>query len=405
MITLGPLQLSLFSLIMLAACRETPSSLDGHYEDGSRQTIEKNAGLQRVTAEYEASQGVIISFPLVRDFSRYDLVSAILKAGVDSLWITVPSETTDSLSDASARNAFSKLKIAAGDSIDKVRLVPQQTPGSLSVWARDWAPLSAAVQGGGMRLLDFNYYPERPADDFTPQSFERLLDFDRMSVPVYNEGGNFMNNSLGHCMMTARVTQANAFRQRDDDEVLTSEQIQSYYSRAAGCKNVTIFPRMPYEGTGHIDMWAKFLDDKTLIVSELRDEVIALYPRTQKDKTLRIQQFFNNRASEMEKMGYTVLRIPIPGPVWTAEGLSIFRSYTNSLLVNQHALVPRYVKPNFVVNDAVPPAYLDEDFRTKYEAEVEAIYESRGYTFTWIPSDGLIARGGAVHCTTMQIAR
>lgn len=389
-------------LALLTACDVTPSSskLDGHFESGTSADIVNFKGKLRATAEYEPSRGVIISLPLIQEYQRNDLAAAILASGIDTLWITVPKASTELLTSST----FAALRQAAGANFGKVRLVRQQLGGDLSVWARDWAPLSASVSGGGMRLLDFNYYPERQADDFTAQSFERLLAFDRLSIPVYNEGGNFMNNKKGHCMMTTRVTYANAFQETNDDMLLSADQIKAYYADAAGCKQTTIFPRMPYEGTGHIDMWAKFLDDQTIIVSELRDELLKLYPRNQLDRVLRLQRYFNARADEIKKMGYKVVRIPIPGPVWSDFG-DVFRSYTNSLLVNGSAIVPRYVTPAFPDLAAADGKYLDEAFRSKYEAEVKSIYESLGFKTSWIESDELISNAGAVHCTTMQIAR
>ena len=151
-------------------------------------------------------------------------------------------------------------------------------------------------------------------------------------------------------------------------------------------------------------MWAKFLDDKTVIVSELRSEILALYSGTQRTKTANIQKYLDTRAAEIAAMGYKVVRIPIPGPVWSSSG-DVFRSYTNSLVVNGHALVPRYVTPAYEDLATSRGTYIDASYRSKYEAEVIRIYQNAGYAFTWIPSDELIAMGGAVHCTTMQIAK
>lgn len=394
------LQLGLILSLSAACGKSSSSGLDGHFENGSVADLQKLNGAQRATAEYETSQGVIISWPLIKDFGKTDLAAAILKAGVENLWIAVPSNYS-SAQNAKAESALIK---ATGSNVSKIKLLRQQTSGTLTVWARDWSPLSAKTKEGGIRLLDFNYYPERNADDYTAQTFERLLDFDRLSVPVYNEGGNFMNNTLGHCMMTTRVTDANAQREQSDDYILNAADIQTLYGAAAGCKKTTIFPRMPYEGTGHIDMWAKFLNDNTVIVSELRNEVLALYSGSQKTKTANIQKYLNDRAADITKLGYKVVRIPLPGPVWSSSG-DVFRSYTNSLLVNGNALVPRYVTPAYDDLATSRGTYLDESYRAKYEAEVSSVYKDLGFPLTWIPSDDLIAVGGAVHCTTMQIAK
>jgi agmatine/peptidylarginine deiminase len=74
----------------------------------------------------------------------------------------------------------------------------------------------------------------------------------------------------------------------------------------------------------------------------------------------------------------------------------VFRSYTNSLLLNGTALIPRYIR-------SISGSYPDQSLQDSYEAEVRAIYESLGYKVVFIPSDGMIDNGGAVHCVTMQV--
>lgn len=377
------------------------SKLDGHYEDSSASQFADSKGAQRATAEFEPSRGVIISLPLLSSFNKNQMAAAIAAADIDTLWIVVPSNFTGSVSSSSS---FAGLRSALGSNIKKVQLVRQQTAGSLTVWARDWSPQGALTADGSLRLLDFNYYGERKADDFTAQSMERLLDFERVSVPVYNEGGNFMNNSKGVCLMTTRVTDANGIGERDDDIELDAAGVASYYKAAAGCKTVTIFPRIPYEGTGHIDMWAKFLDDKNVIVSELRDEVLDLYEyKTDRTKALSIQTYLNARAADIKAMGLNVIRIPMPGPIFRTD--ETYRSYTNSLTVSGSAIVPRYVTPASDSIAADTGLYFDQALLKKYETEVREVYESFGYHMTWVDSDDLIYIGGAVHCTTMQLPR
>ena len=389
----------------LASCSpsngKTASKLDGHFEGSSAAQFKSEVGAQRATAEYEPSRGVIISLPLISSFGMTQMAAEIASADVEKLWIVVPSNFTGTLA---SDPTFFDLRRALGADISKVELIYQQFPGSLTVWARDWAPQGAVAADGSLRLLDFNYYPDRNADDFTAQSMERLLDFQRVSVPVYNEGGNFMNNTRGVCMMTTRVTDANAAREQEDDIILDAAGTTAYYKAAAGCTTVKIFPRMPYEGTGHIDMWAKFLNDDNVIVSELRDEVLGLYTNNaDREKARQIQSYYNARAAEIRAMGFKVTRIPSPGPIFRQD--DTFRSYTNSLTLSEKVIVPRYVTPASERIATPSGLYFDQALLRKYEAEVRDVYESFGYTMAWANSDGLIYSGGAVHCTTMQLPR
>ncbi|MFY7930870.1 MAG: agmatine deiminase family protein, partial [Oligoflexus sp.] len=263
--------------------------------------------------------------------------------------------------------------------------------GMLTVWARDWSPLGALTPSGDLHLLDLNYYPSRPADDSTGRTMAGFKGVPRVSLPVYNEGGNFMANEDGDCLMTTRVTDANAEVFKTGDLILDAVAVKSYYRDFAGCRQTTILPRMPNERTGHIDMWGKFLDNDTIIVGEISAETLS-YARTSSDSNFatQIQSFLNKRASDLQQLGFDVVRIPMPLP---RPGL--FRSYTNSLLVNGTALIPQYQSRS----------QADSALLADYETKVTEIYQAAGYRVVFIPSDELIAAGGAVHCVTMQIPR
>jgi agmatine/peptidylarginine deiminase len=182
--------------------------------------------------------------------------------------------------------------------------------------------------------------------------------------------------------------------------ILDEDQIADYYEKFAGCSKVTIFPRMPYEGTGHIDMWSKFLDDDTVIVGEILPETRELAVREGGAAAAfsgRIATYLDERSLDLEKLGYKVKRIPMPVPDDYA-----IRSYTNSLLINGVALVPRY-SLGFDIDNFSDYSYSDGQLQSSYEAKVREAYESAGYTVKFLDSDELIAYGGAIHCVTMQL--
>lgn len=374
---------SLFALSLVACGGPEASQLDGHYEDSSAAAAAVFRGQQTVPPEYAPTLGVIVSQPLLTNFGREDIVKAVLDAGAAKVWVVVPRGSRESLQSSS----FSRLRSLLGQDVNKVDVLTQKDSGGLTVWARDWAPLGSVDNKGKLRLLDFNYYPDRPADDSTGRAFEGFTGVERVSVPVYNEGGNFMSNSGGDCLMTTRVTDANSNRYVAGDLVLDAEDIRSYYQDFGGCRRVNIFPRMPNERTGHIDMWAKFLDDDTVIVGEISDEALGLVQGSDLSFAREISLYLEQRTADLIALGYDVVRIPMPLP-----GRSFFRSYTNSLLVNRTAIIPQYSASSS-----------DASLVASYQAEAEAVYRRLGYKTSFIPSDALIRNGGAVHCVTMQI--
>ncbi|WP_141734738.1 agmatine deiminase family protein [Oligoflexus tunisiensis] len=384
-----PLRLSLLTLgLVTTACGTgAKSTLDGHYEDATASGMSAFRGKQVVPAEYAKSDAVIVSSELMTSYGREDLVKAIMDAGVKKVWVTTSRGSGLTLQSST----FGRLRQALGTHINKVSVVEQKDYGQVTVWARDWAPLGAVTASNELRLLDFNYYPRREADDATARSFAGLTGITRVSVPVYNEGGNFMNNNRGECLMSTRVTDANADVFKAGDMVLDAEDIKQYYGEFAGCEQTYIFPRMPTEGTGHIDMWAKFLNDDTVIVGQISNETLSYASSSNRSLTQQIQRYLDARARDIADLGYNVVRIPMPVP-----SAGLFRSYTNSLLLNGTAIVPQYLRGN-------SGSYQDQALLRSYEAEARRVYESLGYKVVFIPSDGMIATGGAVHCVTMQV--
>jgi agmatine/peptidylarginine deiminase len=215
-----------------------------------------------------------------------------------------------------------------------------------------------------------------------------------------------MNNDSGDCLMTDKVLEVNAEEQVEGDLILDKDAIVSYFKDFAGCKNVLILPSMPYEGTQHLDLWAKFVDDRTILVSQIADEVLDLpaYSPEDRVRAREVQSFLESRAAELQSRGFRIIRLPMPAPNFAADGYNLFRSYTNSLLLNGHVFLPRYVRPANEA-DSVNGEYIDLPYVPAYEDSVERIHRELGFTVHWIPSDSMIAKGGAVHCTTMQIAR
>lgn len=398
------LAMSVLCLLAVSGCGAQDShdaNLEGHYEGTTSANMRNFAGGQTVVPEYNPVGGVVIALPLLTSYGKEQMVRDIVDANVDTIWVTASQNFSGSLQSS----VFNPLRRVLGEKFSRVKLVKQNVPGSVSVWSRDWAPLGARSKDGRLRLIDFNYYPERRADDATARSLLSLMPVPRVSVPVYNEGGNFMNNNRGVCMMTSRVTDANAVRHFTDDMTLSADQIRSLYQQYAGCLKTHIFPRMPYEGTGHIDMWAKFMNDSTVIVGEVRAEILKLsaYSQSQVEKVQAVKTYLDRRAAEIRNLGYRVVRMPMPAPI-PKQGGWMFRSYTNSLTVNQLALVPRYLKP-YYSDLGVNGEYMDRSLLARYESEVIGIYQSLGYRFKWVNSDDVIAAGGAVHCTTMQLPR
>ncbi len=386
--------------------RVPDSNVEGHYENFSENEFKQYWFKQVLPAEYEPTQAVILNSELVFSFDKILLVKEILNAGAEAWIISRDRNIKNQLADAGL----------SPDEISRIRIVPADV---LTIWTRDYAPLTAIPKESSekaLRLIDINYYDRRPSDDFLPQSIAQDYQISRISIPVYNEGGNIMCTN-DKCFMTIRVTEANSPQYTRKEDVLSEDQIKDYYEKATS-KKITIMPRLPTEGTGHIDMWAKFMSDKDVVVNEVWDETMDYVKgEGHKKVLLDVKTFLDARAADFTRMGYRVTRIPIPLPQLSdlsiserryddfRDGQGVFRSYTNGLILNGTYIIPRY-KTLHGDGHGETGDYLDRDLTAKYESAVTERLAAIGISkLGWIDSDDTIAIGGAVHCTTMQIPR
>ncbi len=448
----------------------------GHFEEMDETDAEAlTATHPRVIAEYHNTDFVLLSGELLmsraeRGFQHFDMVKSILNSG-NQVSVIVGQSMTKGIDEPEFKALKSSLSTSE---VSRVRFITSKG-GTPSVWARDWGPLQAVNDDDQKILVDLNYYPERPEGDNSAFVLSQMnRQSKRLSVPVYNEGGNFMINAQGYCLMTTRVVDANKdhsdtiyvdeegkplrdpdgnivtassrARGRDgggrsvkgtvyqdlnqlsqfrtDDKVLTAKEISDYYRRYAGCKKMEILPRMPIEGTGHIDMWAKFLSDDTILVGEISSEQLKLAKNDEEASAgLAIQTYLEDVTHQLAELGFKLVKIPMPLPqalmreVNGVNGVDtwVIRSFTNSLLVKKAgvktAIVPLYRKlvtghSNSAADDyaLTMEPYSDASLLRGYQEKVTDAYTKAGYNIDYIVSDDLILNAGAVHCTTMQFA-
>lgn len=405
------------SYAFIADCaRQSGFKVTGNIE-GQPCESDSFAGMDKfyLPPEYNKTKAVMVSEYITEISGGTNILNAILEAGSDIWYFT--SNTNQLTSVNSFLNTKSANKILNLDIT------------SDTVWARDWAPLMSEPaqdykgEKVDLKMLDTNYFNTRPLDDSISRQIKNdrnslSLNLKRTSLPVYMEGGNIMCNEK-NCFLTSKVITENSEVIQNNDIILNEEQIKEEFKKQVE-QDIWFVPMMPYESTEHIDMWAKFLNNDTLLIASLSDETLKASSSKNYSKFKEVQEFLEMQATGTDKSGKTVLnslaylvksqnpsvkiiRVPMPVPVIhkvtdSEETIEIFRSYTNSLLVNGYALVPQYSTDIYT---ELP--YNDNSLKQKYENEVESTYQQAGYKVIWIPSDYLIGIGGAVHCVTMQV--
>jgi len=240
-----------------------------------------------------------------------------------------------------------------------------------TVWMRDYGPFG--ITGSGqLGIVDtvYRHYQYRREDDALPSSLGKALGAVVFGTSLILDGGNLMVDTKGNLFMTRRTYMWNSS--------IPQEQVDAALKAQFKVKNIYAFdyagyPGEPKDGTGHIDMFMKLLNDHTVLITVADVEPF----RTNAEKA---QAFFRGRTAPDGK----------PYKVVTAKGWQTYGAwytYTNSLIVN---------------NTVIMPSYTGHD---KDEAEAKAAYQAGmpGVTVAPVNSDSSITAGGSIHCVTQTL--
>ena len=192
-----------------------------------------------------------------------------------------------------------QLKTEYGQLIDPSRLIILKIPrsGSNSFWTRDNLPLPVWTDGN-FTLVDAKYYYNFEPDQFLVNLFESLS----TSHKYFFEGGNFITNSRGECIVVNRRRSYPGGT--SDTKAIPDDIFKNHY----GCKKLTRFKHL--KGIGHADEVVKFLSDDVIVTDT--------------------EQYVD----KLEKLGYEVHLLPEPD--------RDYETYANALQVNNVLFVPSF---------------------------------------------------------------
>ncbi len=239
-----------------------------------------------------------------------------------------------------------------------------------SVWMRDYGPWWTYTNDGEREIIDLDYNRPRPHDDEFPSALGRKYNIPSHVLDLILPGGNLILDGHGVAIMTDVTFDPS----QGGDPNMSVEEMEKFMKDYFGCKKVIILRDMHQDGTGHVDMFCKLLNDTTFIVgryanpsdgapgnAEILDEAAA------------------RLASETNGKGepFKVFRIPMPPRKWGTT-----YTYTNSLICNNKVLVPVYGHPT--------------------EEEALNVYRKvlPGYDVKGFDCNNIISANGAIHCIT-----
>lgn len=227
-----------------------------------------------------------------------------------------------------------------------------------SVWMRDYGPF-IVKENGAYTVVDVNYYPNRVIDDSFPKVWASFRGYKYRYGNLDYEGGNFMTDGKGTAFSSNSVYKFNAYK-------LSQQGVRDVFKNSLGCSRLETFEYLLNDGTTHIDMYAKILNNNTVLVSRAVGNFSQNYALLERN------------AAKFQNLGYKVVRATMAD-----DDLS---TYTNSLIVGRTVLVPTYG------NNARDKAALD-------------VYRQAGYNAVGIDCRNVIRYGGAIHCISMQCGR
>jgi agmatine/peptidylarginine deiminase len=317
-------------------------------------------------------------------------------AAVAQVWFVVPSTAT--------KNALEGQLLAAGMSqqliTSKVRFMIQPID---SIWFIDYGPLPILdKQSGAWSFADFRYYHQRALDDGMPSWISRNLtsigvaaNTETYRMPVDIEGGTFQATTDGVCFTGTRAltfTDCPATGCTANLEFLSLTAVQNTgeaqlleqaWGDYAGCTDLVTLYSITDDGTGHIDMFFKVLDDDTVLIGDYRAPFANTAQQTNAAR-MDANAAFLEAYVKPDGTKFTVKRIVMPGHRQNTPF-----TYANSTLINGLNLWPAFTFSDWVSS------------RNTAEAEWEDALPE--YQHVWIDSEELSFASGAIHCITRTI--
>jgi agmatine/peptidylarginine deiminase len=314
-------------------------------------------------AEFDSVTGVIFAWEAYPTLLT-DLIKEV--AEDDTAWVVVDN--------TSEQNSVSNTLSNANVNMDRVVFQVIETN---SVWVRDYGPWWIIEPENSRAIIDLVYNRPRPLDDTYPESAAGYFGINYYGLGLIEAGGNMLLDGQGAVIVSNVIFDGS----QGFDPTLTQDQLEQYFLDYFGVHKVIVTPHLINDGTGHIDMFVKLINDSTVIVGEYENQS-AGYPGNYDI----CNQVASQLANETNGAGrpFNVVRMPMP-----QFNNGITYTYINSLIVNNKVLVPIYGLSTEFANDD----------------SVLALYETimPGVEAVGFDCNQIIPANGAIHCIAMKV--
>ena len=360
----------IISILSAHLCSQNlPRNLTGEeqsrlHEIGINRTItDPPDSIVYTPAEFDSVTGVIFAWEAYPTLLT-DLIKEV--AENDTAWVVVDN--------TSEQNSVSNTLSNANVNMDRVVFQVIETN---SVWVRDYGPWWIIEPENSLAIIDLVYNRPRPLDDTYPESAAGYFGINYYGLGLIEAGGNMLLDGQGAVIVSNVIFDGS----QGFDPTLTQDQLEQYFLDYFGVHKVIVTPHLINDGTGHIDMFVKLINDSTIIVGEYENQS-AGYPGNYDI----CNQVASQLANETNGAGrpFNIVRMPMP-----SYNNGITYTYINSLIVNNKVLVPIYgISTEFANDDSVL-----------------ALYETimPGVEAVGFDCNQIIPANGAIHCIAMKV--
>lgn len=238
-------------------------------------------------------------------------------------------------------------------------------------WIRDFGPIPIETSGT-FAFVDNRYWDNRLRDDELPAVLARRFQVPLIRSELALDGGNLLSNGRGFCIVSTKILEENP--------ELTDAGLSEVMHRCFGCEMLAILEPLLGEDTGHVDIFAKFVDEKTLLVGTYDDAIDPDNAQILDDNVALLRE-----SARIGGASLVIHRMPMG-----SNDDGNFRTYLNALLVN---------------NVLIMPVYPDEH-EPELEFQALDVYRKNlppGIDIRTVDVSGLMGLGGAVHCLTLAV--
>ncbi|MCK5884258.1 MAG: agmatine deiminase family protein [Bacteriovoracaceae bacterium] len=306
----------------------------------------------RIPAEYEPASAVVLGWVSYTSMLK-EIARTVTKHGNAEVWSVSGPGSVSGADNSKYSNYSCSLN---------------------SVWVRDYGPFTISEDGNELGIVDsvYRHWQYRRSDDRMPECLGNKKGVDIYKMDLILDGGNMMVDTQGNLFMTNRTYLWNKNKSKAEVDSLLRE----YYN----VKKIHVVeyagsPGKPADGTGHIDMFVKLLDDETVMIAKTTSKKF-------KKATEEALKYFKSIKTPYGN-DYKIVRTK----AWSSGGT--WYTFTNSLIVNNIVMMPSYSSALKEVKSAAKT----------YEDAMPGV---KVYP---INSDSSIRAGGSIHCVTQLVPK